>query len=61
VWVGPPRRPRRYGQLHGADFRWAIAFVAPYVAVFFALVIYPFGYAVWMAGRPSLYADLIAD
>ena len=54
---GPPsRRP-----LHGADFRWAIAFVAPYAAVFFVFVVYPFGYALWMASRPSLYADLIAD
>jgi multiple sugar transport system permease protein len=47
--------------LHGSDFRWAIAFVAPYAAVFFAFVVYPFGYALWMASEPSLYADLIAD
>jgi multiple sugar transport system permease protein len=31
------------------------------VAVFFAFVVYPFGYALWMAGKPSLYAELIAD
>jgi multiple sugar transport system permease protein len=24
-------------------------------------VVYPFGYALWMAGKPSLYAELIAD
>jgi multiple sugar transport system permease protein len=47
--------------LHGADFRWAIAFVAPYAAVFVVFVVYPFGYALWMASKPSLYADLIAD
>jgi multiple sugar transport system permease protein len=29
--------------------------------VFFAFVLYPFGYALWMASNPSLYADLIAD
>jgi multiple sugar transport system permease protein len=29
--------------------------------VLFALVIYPFGYALWMARRPSLYANLISD
>jgi multiple sugar transport system permease protein len=29
--------------------------------VFFVFVVYPFGYAVWMAARPSLYADLITD
>lgn len=44
-----------------ADFRWAVAFVLPYAAVFLAFVVYPFGYAVWMARWPSLYADLFAD
>jgi multiple sugar transport system permease protein len=33
----------------------------PYAAVFLAFVVYPFGYALWMASKPSLYADLIAD
>jgi multiple sugar transport system permease protein len=47
--------------LYGADVAWAIAFVAPYAAVFAAFVVYPFGYALWMASTPSLYADLIAD
>src|SRR6516165_3022738 len=65
--TGPPisvqgsRWPRGYGQLRGADLRWAIAFVLPYAAVFFVFVVYPFGYALWMAGRPGLYAELIAD
>jgi multiple sugar transport system permease protein len=48
-------------RLRGADFRWAIAFAAPYAAVFCAFVLYPFGYALWMAGEPALYAALIAD
>jgi len=47
--------------LRGADLRWAIAFVLPYAAVFFVFVVYPFGYALWTASKPSLYADLIAD
>ena len=65
--AGPPisvqgsRWPRGYGQLRGAELRWAIAFVPPYAAVFFVFVAYPFGYALWMAGRPALYAELIAD
>jgi len=65
--AGPPvsfqgsRWPRGYSQLHAADLRWAIAFVLPYAAVFFVFVVYPFGYALWMAGRPALYAELIAD
>jgi len=29
--------------------------------VFFAFAVYPIGYALWMASKPSLYADLIAD
>jgi multiple sugar transport system permease protein len=53
----PPGR----GHLRGSDFKWAIAFVVPYGAVFLAFVVYPFGYAMWMASTPSLYADLIAD
>jgi multiple sugar transport system permease protein len=65
--VGPPVsakwpwRPPGYRHLHGSDFAWSIAFVLPYVAVFFAFVVYPFGYALWMASKPSLYADLIHD
>ena len=64
--AGPPllaKGPRKPSQprLRGADFRWAIAFIAPYAAVFVVFVVYPFGYALWMAREPSLYADLIAD
>jgi multiple sugar transport system permease protein len=64
--AGPPlpvERLRRRAQrrLRGAELRWAIAFAAPYAVVFCAFVLYPFGYALWLAGRPSLYAALIAD
>ncbi len=61
VSVKGSRRSPGHRRLHSADFRWAIAFVLPYAAVFLAFVVYPFGYALWMAGRPSLYAELIAD
>jgi multiple sugar transport system permease protein len=61
VSVKGPWRPLRRFTLHGSDFTWAIAFVVPYVAVFLAFAIYPIGYALWMASKPSLYADLIAD
>ena len=54
-------RPRGRRRLRDPDFKWAIAFVAPYLAVFFAFVVYPFGYALWMASEPSLYTELIAD
>lgn len=58
--VNRPRPPWR-GRVRGSEFRWAIAFVLPYAVVFFAFVVYPFGYALWMAGRPSLYSDLFSD
>jgi multiple sugar transport system permease protein len=57
----PPRRPPGHRHLHGSDFTWAIAFVVPYAAVFFAFAVYPMGYALWMASDPSLYAALIDD
>jgi multiple sugar transport system permease protein len=59
--VRGPRRPPGRRHLRGSDFRWAIAFVLPYAAVFLVFVVYPFGYALWMASKPSLYAELIAD
>src|SRR6516162_1063365 len=59
--VKGPRRPPGHRHLRGSDFRRSIAFVVPYAAVFVAFVIYPFGYALWMASKPPLYADLIAD
>ena len=61
VSVKAPPRPPGHRHLRGSDFRWAIAFVLPYAAVFFVFVVYPFGYALWMARKPSLYADLIFD
>ena len=61
VSVKAPLQPPGRRRLRGSDFRWAIAFVLPYAAVFFVFVVYPFGYALWMAGRPSLYAELIED
>jgi multiple sugar transport system permease protein len=51
--------PRQH--LHGSDFAWSVAFAVPYAAVFCAFVVYPIADALWIAGRPSLYADLIAD
>src|SRR5262249_19298480 len=56
-----PRRPSQRGQLRAAEVKWGLAFVAPYAAVFLALVIYPYGYVLWMAIDPALYADLVRD
>lgn len=57
---GSERSPRP-GGLRRAEFIWGVAFVAPYAAVFLAFVIYPFGYALWLASEPALYPELIAD
>jgi multiple sugar transport system permease protein len=57
---GSARSPRR-GPLRRADLKWGIAFVAPYGAIFLAFVVYPFGYALWLAREPALYRELVAD
>ncbi len=54
---GSKRRRRR----PGADVVWALAFLAPYAAVFLAFAAYPIGYALWMGSTPSLYAELLAE
>jgi multiple sugar transport system permease protein len=63
--AGPPAAGRRRrgwrGPLQRAELAWAIAFVVPYAAVLLGFVVYPVGYALWMAGRPSLYAELVSD
>src|SRR5439155_10563708 len=46
---------------HGSELAWAIAFVVPYAAVFFAFVVYPTVSALWMARDPALYRELIAN
>jgi len=55
------RRPPWRRPLHGSEHAWAIAFVAPYAAVFVAFVVYPVAYGLWMASDLSLYRELIAD
>src|SRR5262249_28138402 len=57
---GSARSPRR-GRLRRADLTWGVAFVAPYAAVFLAFIVYPFGYALWLASEPALYPELVAD
>ena len=61
VALDRPRRPSWHRHLHGSEFAWAIAFVVPYAAVFFAFVVYPVAFGLWMASKPSLYGDLVAN
>src|SRR3974390_1468073 len=49
------------GGLRGSEFTWAVAFLVPYVAVFFAFVVYPVLYGLWMGSDPALYGVLLSD
>jgi multiple sugar transport system permease protein len=49
------------GGLRGSEFAWALAFLVPYITVFFAFVVYPVGYGLWMGSQPHLYVELLAD
>ena len=40
---------------------WGLLFVAPYVAIFVGFVVFPVGYAFWLARSPHLYVDLARD
>ncbi|MBV8614648.1 MAG: sugar ABC transporter permease, partial [Acetobacteraceae bacterium] len=50
-----------HGSLRGSDYVWAIAFALPYVLIFFAFVLYPIGYGLWLGSDPALYAQLFDD
>lgn len=55
------RRPTTRIKLAGSDRLWALAFATPYVAVFFAFVLYPVGYGFWLGSDPASYRQLLAD
>ena len=54
------RPPAWRSHLHGSEFAWAVAFIAPYVGVLLAFAVYPIAYGFWMAGDPALYVTLFA-
>ena len=49
------------GSLKGSEYSWALAFLIPYVAVFFIFVVYPAVYGMWLGSKPSLYLELFSD
>jgi len=59
--VAGSRQRTRHGQRLGSEFTWAVAFALPYVVMFFAFVIYPIAYGLWLGGQPELYRQLFAD
>jgi multiple sugar transport system permease protein len=65
--VGPPFVANRtahrkwHDGLLGSEFAWAVAFALPYVVVFFAFVVYPIAYGLYLGSDPALYKELFAD
>jgi multiple sugar transport system permease protein len=49
------------GHLQGSEYAWAIAFCVPYIFVFFAFVVYPVAFGIWMGSDASLYGTLFSD
>jgi len=56
-----PVRRAWHGGLQGSEFTWAVAFAVPYVLVFFAFVIYPICYGLYLGGQVELYDQLFSD
>jgi len=40
---------------------WGLLFCAPYIAIFLGFVVFPVGYAFWLARDPALYVALAHD
>jgi multiple sugar transport system permease protein len=58
----PEGRSARKRRIFGKSERmWAIAFTAPYIAVFVAFVVYPICYGLWLGSDPASYRQLFAD
>ena len=51
--VRAARRSPSWSRLTGSDWLWALAFATPYVLVFFAFVIYPICYGLWLGSDPA--------
>ena len=60
--VEPARRQsRRAGFTLSEKQVWALLFTAPYIVIFLAFVVFPVGYAFWLARDPHLYVELSED
>jgi multiple sugar transport system permease protein len=56
-----PLRRAWHGGVLGSEYIWAIAFALPYIAVFFAFVLYPIVYGLYLGGQVELYQELFSD
>ena len=45
----------------GMDSIWGMAFVAPYILLFLAFVVYPVGFGVWLGSDRASYVAMLAD
>jgi multiple sugar transport system permease protein len=55
------RQSRRAGFTLSPNQVWGLLFTAPYIAVFALFVVFPVGYAFWLARSPHLYVELYHD
>jgi multiple sugar transport system permease protein len=55
------RRAWHKSGLYGSEWVWAIAFALPYIVMFFAFVVYPICYGLWLGSDPALYQQLFDD
>jgi len=59
--IGPRWRGGRSAPLRRGELAWAVAFIAPYAAVFLAFAGYPLAVALWIGSDPALYRELFAE
>ena len=55
----PARRSERWWT--APDMAWGIAFVIPYVVIFFVFVVWPVAYGIWLGSDPRSYVRLFND
>jgi multiple sugar transport system permease protein len=55
------RQSRRAGVALSEKQVWGLLFTAPYIAIFLGFVVFPVGYAFWLARSPHLYVELSED
>jgi len=62
AFAGATARQRFWrGHLQPGEYFWALAFIIPYAVVFFAFVVYPIAFGVWLGSKPELYSTLLDD
>jgi multiple sugar transport system permease protein len=49
------------GHLQASEYAWGLAFIVPYAVVFFAFVVYPIAFGIWMGSDINLYRELLDD